>query len=407
MRGADPALPHPIRVRCDVTRDWLARLYAFAVPNERAVEACRRVMKACGGEGTGIVEVGAGLGYWKWFLENAVADRGGKSPAYRRSWKGNDAVRVQQGAPTSDVNTEATNPLRFLAVDKDPARLQSSAGQRSSTIDTHKGCQDRGRGGGLRGHRKGNPRARPVERLNEYHGRAPAWASVSEGDPKMLQSLSMGDFPVLFLCYPPPSISSGSVSGGRSSCMGTDALGYFSGNVLVYVGEIGGDTGSPRLEEALRAGWDMVEEVELPCFSSTANRLMVFTRKGYILPRGRVKRETKKGVGGGKHTGTRSVANEMGSMVKTASGWPSPLAMYRCSSCGEVGREGAPLRICRLTRAVTYCSEQCFVADKEKWRANLQARHVHVADTVFRCGSVFRNKKFFRRLTERKVLDPS
>ena len=118
-------------------------------------------------------------------------------------------------------------------------------------------------------------------RSNEYHGGAPAWAAVEMGGPERLRSVSASTYPVLLLCYPPPSLGGAGV--GATPCMGADALEKFSGKVLLYVGEVGGDTGSPRLEAALRAGWNLVEDVALPCSPTTANRLMVFTRKGAVF----------------------------------------------------------------------------------------------------------------------------
>jgi hypothetical protein len=100
-----------VRRRCDSVRDWAARLMAFAVPNAAALRA---IADVCGdgrggngggggrgggssggggggggsgrgsgsganggsgggnsGGGSAIVEVGAGLGYWKWCLLRA------------------------------------------------------------------------------------------------------------------------------------------------------------------------------------------------------------------------------------------------------------------------------------------------------------------------------------------------
>ena len=395
MRGSDPALPYPIRARCDATRDWLARLYAFAVPNRRAVEACQRALGVCGGPGSGIVEVGAGLGYWKWVLENASSRIRAASPTPLKKAKRDDAARVRREAGASVVaGKDPASPLRILAIDKNPAKRLDST---NTSIERRgNGRDQRGGASGRRARGGRGQRAGPQERQNEYHGGAPAWASVKEGGPELLRSMSGSDFPALLLCYPPPSISGGSVDGRPGSCMGADALGHFLGEVVLYVGEVGGDTGSPCLEEALRAGWDMVEDVELPCYASTANRLMTFIRKGSAL----LQRPAKSAA---EDASSRERCADLGSEshdaeIETAESWSKPLAMYRCERCGEVGREKAPLRRCRLTRAVVYCSEGCFVAHSENWRANLQARHAHVAGLVFGSGGVFRDKKLFKRL---------
>lgn len=249
-------------------------------------------------------------------------------------------------------------------------------------------------------------------RSNEYHGGAPAWSAVEVGGPERLRSVSASAYPVLLLCYPPPSLGGAGV--GAAPCMGAAALEMFSGKVLLYVGEVGGDTGSPRLEAALRAGWDLVEDVDLPCSPTTANRLMVFTRKGGVFPhpfqsgremltdcqhssssRSGTKKETSAGKPDAK-SGEGAVAAENGV------GWGPVLAMYRCSRCRKGGGEGVKLRRCRLTRAVTYCSGRCLSLDNERWRANLEARHGFIASrtgpAAERDGSLVRDKKLFKRL---------
>lgn len=418
MRGSDPALPPPIRARCDAIRDWSARLLAFAVPNRRAVAACRRALEACGGDATGIVEVGAGLGYWKWVLE----ERGGEVAA-----GGRDKVRLTKhdgildGMNTSAVAApggqsfaaRAGYPLKTLAIDKDPSRLPSSSGEGEGGPNGEKvrAARERGKRGG-RGKGRGVQSCPPPLRSNEYHGGAPAWAPVEEGDPERLRILSAGAYPALLLCYPPPSI------GKTVACMGADTLARFSGKILLYVGEVGGDTGSPRLEAALQAGWNLVEEIDLPCFSSTANRLMVFARKGGVFlplsPAGEstasvqqqlhaVDRSKHESAARGLQAGQdASVAGE-----NIGGGWGPALGMYRCARCKTVGGGEIQLYRCRLTRAVCYCSEKCLSLDGERRRANLEARHVHLrAFAGSRSGtgsskdgcSLLRDKKMFKRL---------
>lgn len=436
MRGSDPGLPPPIRVRCDAMRDWSARLLAFAVPNRRAVDACRRAIQAClrtgtGGQGqgqghqeaaaaaVGIVEVGAGLGYWKWVLEGG-GDGGKAGPR-----------------------------LKFLAIDKDPSRLPSLGGSGYGDSATCVG-RERGGGRGRGGRRRGGSNGARGGRgggggrqnggqpgvsvgghtHNEYHGGAPGWAAVEEGGPQRLRSLSAAAYPVLLLCYPPPSVKGGGVSGsgvGRGAsgaaapCMGADALASFSGKVLLYIGEVGGDTGSPRFEAALIAEWDLVEDVELPCFSCTANRLMVFTRKGAaglrhrLLPGSPSRAAAAAAARGAKkkehipaHASLDAVGRNSGGGLGLGD-WGPAMAIYRCSVCGTVvTAEGKGVRLhrCRLTRAVSYCSEKCLTLDGERWWASLEARHIHLAagsagKLAHQCGNygrVFRDKKLFKRL---------
>ncbi|CAM9798232.1 unnamed protein product, partial [Ectocarpus fasciculatus] len=441
MRGSDPGLPPPIRVRCDATRDWSARLLAFAVPNKRALDACRRALDACGvggvggqeGRAGGIVEVGAGLGYWKWVLEGLGTFRGGRGRGDSGGTSRGGGLHVSQAGRTlSGRDAEEASPLKLLAIDKDPSRVPGGTGISTASAAAVVGGIDRererGRGTGSGGRKGGKKRPRregsrggrhgegqsECPTHNEYHGGAPAWAVVEQGGPERLRALNAAAYPVLLLCYPPPSVG---VGAGANGCMGADALARFSGKVLLYIGEVGGDTGSPRLEEALRVGWDLVEEVELPCFSSTANRLMVFSRKGAFSSSGRASAST---AGSGKKKRDAAVATTRldtpgketcltGNVARGVGG--VGMAMYRCSGCGAkaamaAGDDGVRLHRCRLTRSVSFCSEKCLTLDAERWRANLEARHVHlapgtaveVAKQSGKYGGVFRDKKLFKRL---------
>ncbi|CBJ25527.1 conserved unknown protein [Ectocarpus siliculosus] len=442
MRGSDPGLPPPIRLRCDATRDWSARLFAFAVPNRRALDACKRALDACGvgggggqqGGSGGIVEVGAGLGYWKWVLEGLGPFPNGRGGGGGGGGGGGTSRGVslhlgKAGRTLSGGDAKEAPPLKFLAIDKDPSRVPGGTGVSAASAAAVAGGIDRererGRGNGNGGRRGGNKRTRregsrggrhgegQSERPthNEYHGGAPAWAVVEQGGPEQLRALSAAAYPVLLLCYPPPSVGVGT---GASGCMGADALARFSGKVLLYIGEVGGDTGSPRFEAALRAGWDLVEEVELPCFSSTANRLMVFARKGAFSSGGGVSASTA--GSGKKRKDAGAAAARLDTPGKDAcptgdaggGGGGAGMAMYRCSGCGAkaAAEGGVLLHRCRLTRSVSFCSEKCLTLDAERWRANLEARHVHLAPGTAvelanqsgKFGGVFRDKKLFKRL---------
>ncbi|CAM9556415.1 unnamed protein product [Hapterophycus canaliculatus] len=437
----------------------------------------------------GIVEVGAGLGYWKWVLEHGGEFSGSRSSSGCRgggrgiggagSGGGSrdrclDSAGIDNRMPSvvdgggggggpSGLGSKGTAPLSFLAIDKDPSRLPASGGSRNPGPVIESGRNQGGparekKRGGRKGGRRGGGQQRGAGRPegpagpthNEYHGGAPAWAAVEKGGPERLRALSAAAYPVLLLCYPPPSVGGGSggATAGPNGCMGADVLDHFSGRVLLYVGEVGGDTGSPRLEAALRAGWDLVEEVDLPCFPSTANRLMVFNRKEAAatlsssgrpplpLPPGGAPTAAP-GAAKQKH-GTDAATPRSGTPAGTtrppgagvpalqeSSGFGSgggdggrrggAMAMYRCSGCGAAaapsaatgdGARGVRLHRCRLTRAVSYCSEKCLAIDGERWRANLEARHiwlsvgsaVRVALQGGEYGAVFRDRKLFKRL---------
>lgn len=417
MRGSDPALPAPIRARCDAMRDWSARLLAFAVPNRRAVDACRRALRACGATAAGIVEVGAGLGYWKWVLEGR---RGGNGRGMMKTEGvgtggagGNRILKSSIGRAAENVG------LRVLAVDKDPAQVpvvpngenlvvtgesrevssrpgRCGVGGQGTGVGSRRRRRKKGQAHGGDSARSSHTAPSTVCPSNEYHGGAPGWAVVDTGDPELLQSLNAEAFPVLLLCYPPPSIRGGNDARAVAACMGANALSKFSGQVLLYVGEVRGDTGSPQLEAMLQAGWDLVEAVDLPCFPSTANQLMVFVRKG------------------------RSLLNTTAVFASHPS--PHPVPLHHCTHCktsgaGRGGGQATQLRRCRLTRAVSYCSgKECFSRDVSRWRANLEARHIYlpaggVAGNLFAvagstdrgvgtdsAAAVFGDKKFFKQL---------
>lgn len=364
---------------------------------------------ACGGTPSGIVEVGAGLGYWKWVLEGGGVgySRGIGRKESGKVGAGGDYV-INAGARASEAGS-ADAVVRVLAIDKDPAQLPTPDRENLSTTAETRGTGDEvewsQQAGQGTGSRRGRGKSRRIRRgdstrspatacsNNEYHGGAPAWAVVETGGPERLRSIKAEAFPVLLLCYPPPSIGGGG-GGGAAACMGANALATFSGTVLLYVGEVGGDTGSPRLEAMLQAEWDLVEAVELPCYSSTANQLMVFVRKGSLL--------------------RNSLA------LITSATVPRPLPFYRCAGCGCPSGgtgAGAQLHRCRLTRAVSYCSERCFTGDMDCWQANLEARHIFLPNGAvgglvgvggtWRSGDTaqqaFRDKKLFKRLVLRPL----
>ncbi|CAM9985385.1 unnamed protein product [Discosporangium mesarthrocarpum] len=409
MRGSDPALPPPIRARCDAVRDWSARMMAFAVPNRAAIEAMlsvaaevtpERAPRPGPGPGltkakkVGLVEVGAGLGYWKWVLEHGW--RGGG-----KGGRGGDRGSFQR-----DSQALSTMVLSVLALDKDPTsdlgeednehRRSSACGRNHSSPPP----SSQMKGKGVR--TKGTLGVGKKGVSNEYHGDSPSWSRVQRGGEEVLHTLGGEQYPCLLLCYPPPA-SEG------SPCMGTRALTAFRGQAVFYVGEIGGDTGSPQLERALTAGWELVQEVGLPSFSSTANKLMVFKRKGTagVGPRS--------GLGSGlgfNHSRDSSLSYEQSLR--------SPLArpLSCCTTCGK-GKDlqhegegekrpaagGHLLRRCRLTRAVMFCSEGCMRQGMDRWKAEKDIRHIHApgrsvtaAESAPHCADIFWDKKIFKRL---------
>lgn len=73
----------------------------------------------------------------------------------------------------------------------------------------------------------------------------------------------------LFLCWPP-----------YNRPMAREALRYYAGDTLVYIGEgYGGCTGDDRFHRQLNLHWSEVEDVGLPQWYGIHDGLMVYKRK--------------------------------------------------------------------------------------------------------------------------------
>ena len=68
MRGNDPSVSESLRIYWDSQRDRAAQIYAFAVPNKQALQAFKKH------ESNGIIELGAGTGYWANYLQKNGVD---------------------------------------------------------------------------------------------------------------------------------------------------------------------------------------------------------------------------------------------------------------------------------------------------------------------------------------------
>lgn len=64
MRGNDPLVTDALRTFWDSMRDRAAQIWAFAVPNREAAEAIKKY------QGGGVIEIGAGTGYWAKHLQD-------------------------------------------------------------------------------------------------------------------------------------------------------------------------------------------------------------------------------------------------------------------------------------------------------------------------------------------------
>ena len=151
---------------------------------------------------------------------------------------------------------------------------------------------------------------------NDYHGGAPCHAKVLAVGAREAARRAGERRATLLLCYAPPD-----------SDMGAEALAAFveaGGQTVAHVGEACGLTDTPAFAAALREGFVLARTLALPQWGNTANALTLWRRRG---------------DGDG-----RAAANKRGAWV------------LACATCRA---SGVPLRRCRYTRAVAFCSEEC------------------------------------------------
>ena len=173
-------------------------------------------------------------------------------------------------------------------------------------------------------------------RLNEYHASLPCWAAVQPGDAAAVAATAASAAvragkppPVLFICYPPPCMTS---DGKNDMALASlTAFAAAGGRQLALVGEWRGDTGSAALERALSSGWTLdAAPLALPGFANTCAALTLWRRGAAV---------------------------------------PAPLRWApACVACGaaqpgpvDAARKGSerPFLRDRLTRAVVVCSHAC------------------------------------------------
>jgi hypothetical protein len=204
-------------------RDWLARLYAFAVPNK---EVLREISKHAP-----IVEMGAGTGYWASQIKNLGVD--------------------------------------IVAYDVKPPASSSSSGGGTTTT----GHSDSSTGGGSnKFSRKNRPTKKQkmkaayrAQRPNEYHGETSQFCEVLEGsNEELLQHKQRS----LLLCYPPPNDD-----------MATQCVRSYEGSTLLYVGEWSGLTANTEFERTVQREWTLKRRLPLPNFGNQISEMFVFKRR--------------------------------------------------------------------------------------------------------------------------------
>jgi hypothetical protein len=160
-------------------RAWCVRRYAFAVPNEAALQTVARYAP--------IVELGAGTGYWTYLLR----------------LRGVDCLAYDRAPPDRLLNPNMFRPL--------------------------------------------------------------TWTHVEDGDVGVLMAHAER---ALFLCWP-------SYRDPFAAC----ALATYRGATLIYVGEpAGGHTADDDFFTLLARDWRAVEQVVLPNWPGTRDRLTVYRR---------------------------------------------------------------------------------------------------------------------------------
>ena len=194
-------------------------------------------------------------------------------------------------------------------------------------------------------------------RLNEYHASLPCWAAVQPGDAAVVASTAASAAvragkppPVLFICYPPPCMSS---DGQKDMALAAlTAFAAAGGRQLALVGEWRGDTGSAALERALSSGWTLESApLALPGYANTCAALTLWRHGASGSPR---------------------VLRWAPACVSCDASQPGP---------GDVARNKGserPFLRDRLTRAVVVCSHACARAPAAMAAldAELRARHL-------------------------------
>jgi hypothetical protein len=106
-----------------------------------------------------------------------------------------------------------------------------------------------------------------AKRRNKYHrARRRPWTEIRRGS--SVAAARHHRDRALVLCWPPYDDDSASYA----------ALRAYRGDVVVYIGERDGATGSVRFHRELKLNWSLVEELDLPRWPRLSDRLMVYRR---------------------------------------------------------------------------------------------------------------------------------
>jgi hypothetical protein len=303
LRGTDPIACDAIRGWWDASRDRVAAWAAFACPDEASCEALRAFIVAVGAKG--LVEAGAGTGYWAYHLRGLWTD------------------------------------VEVLAYDVRPP-------------PSAKGLSGSSSGGS---NNNGGSHMAAVQ--NEYHGTLPRWSDVKPGD--AVVAANSHPRHTLFLCYPPPNNDSMALAA-------LDAYAKAGGKSFALVGEIRGDTGSAALEKRLASDWKLVSCHDLPNFGNTVACLALWSKKlvGEKVNSSASYSPSYSAAATGAPSSSSSLLSPSPSpvwpLMCIACGACPPLPQIAVASGGgkhHAERKGPLFGRDRLTRSVIVCSRAC------------------------------------------------
>jgi hypothetical protein len=283
-------------------RDWLARLYAFAVPNQACLEELAKH--------TPIVEMGAGTGYWASQLKNM----------------GVDVIAYDIKPPAQNSGTQ--NTLATVNGDDDDE--------------------------GGRKKKKKKKRHGKAPTANEYHGETSQFCEVVEGGP---ETLTQHRQRTLFLCYPPPNDPM-----ARHCLREYDGNTFvYVGEWEGLTADVSFEETVQREWLLLNRmqlpnfGNQMCEMFVFQRRNNSCNNTSTTASSSSFAPTADDQRN---------HTEETAATNKVAPPVGNAVLHVEKLHLTRCGGCGRNAEEAAisnrTLRRCLYCRKCIYCSKKCF-----------------------------------------------
>jgi hypothetical protein len=227
------------------SRDELCRRFAWAIPSPQAVHALRRVLAR-----RGLVEIGAGTGYWAALLAHAGVD-----------------VRGYDTAPPALGANRWHCPLH--TVWREPTEVEAArAEERADSLRAVMDMLGRDRPqltAGLDAISSEPTRQRQFRDPSGQPG--PQYFPLTVGGSEVLAEDDNADR-VLLLCWPP-----------YDDPMAHDALHAYRSDLLIYVGEgYGGCTADDGFFDLLERDWSEVARMDIPHWAGIHDYLTIFRR---------------------------------------------------------------------------------------------------------------------------------